>query len=53
MSGYLLDTQTIRYWSDGESGQFPAVQHAAEQRAPSRRFMSPSSRWVRLSSGTP
>jgi tRNA(fMet)-specific endonuclease VapC len=31
--GYLLDTQTIRYWSDGDSGQFPAVQKAAEQRA--------------------
>ncbi len=32
MSGYLLDTQTIRYWSDGQSGRFPVVQRAAEER---------------------
>ena len=33
MPGYLLDTQTIRYWSDGDSGQFPAAQKAAKERA--------------------
>ena len=32
MPGYLLDTQTIRYWSDGQSGRFPVVQRAAEER---------------------
>lgn len=33
MPGYLLDTQTITYWFDGQSGQFPVVQAAAEKRA--------------------
>ena len=32
MSGYLLDTQMIRYWSDGQSGRFPVVQRSAEER---------------------
>ena len=32
MSGYLIDTQTITYWFDGESGRFPHVQQAAEAR---------------------
>jgi predicted nucleic acid-binding protein len=30
--GYLLDTQTITYWFDGESGRFPTVKAAAESR---------------------
>jgi len=33
MPGYLLDTQTIRYWFDGKSGRFPVVEAAASQRA--------------------
>ena len=32
MPGYLIDTQTIRYWFDGESGYYPKVQAAAEER---------------------
>lgn len=32
MDGYLLDTQTIRYWFDTKSEQFPAVKAAAESR---------------------
>ena len=40
MSGYLLDTQTIRYWSDGQSGRFPVVQRAADLR---RRLAQPGS----------
>lgn len=32
MPGYLIDTQTITYWFDGESGNYPAVQAAAEKR---------------------
>jgi tRNA(fMet)-specific endonuclease VapC len=31
--GYLLDTQTVRYWFDGQSGRFPAVQAQAARRA--------------------
>jgi len=30
--GYLLDTNTIRYWFDGDAGKFPAVKSAAEAR---------------------
>jgi len=30
--GYLLDTNIIRYWFDGRSGKYPAVQAAAEAR---------------------
>lgn len=33
MPGYLLDTNTIRNWFDGEAGHFPAVKAAAEERA--------------------
>ena len=33
MQGYLLDTQTIRYWFDGKSGQFPAVEANAQRYA--------------------
>lgn len=41
MRDYLIDTQTIRYWFDGESGQFPAVKKAAESRpAESRLWVS-------------
>ncbi len=32
MPGYLLDTQTIRYWFDGPSGPYPAVHVAAQAR---------------------
>ena len=32
MPGYLIDTQTISYWFDGKSGNYPRVQAAAEQR---------------------
>ena len=32
MPGYLIDTQTITYWFHGESGNYPAVQAAAEER---------------------
>jgi tRNA(fMet)-specific endonuclease VapC len=31
--GYLLDTQTIRYWFDGQSGRFPTVQAEAAKRS--------------------
>jgi predicted nucleic acid-binding protein len=38
---YLIDTQIIRYWFDGESGMFPAVKEAAESRtAESRLWVS-------------
>ena len=30
MDGYLLDTNTIRFWFDGEHGSFPGVQAASE-----------------------
>ena len=30
MPGYLIDTQTISYWFDGKSGEYPIVQAAAE-----------------------
>lgn len=33
MPGYLLDTQTIRYWFDGNDGNFPKVTRIAEARA--------------------
>lgn len=33
MPGYLLDTQTIRYWCDGQSGRFPAVEAEAAKRS--------------------
>lgn len=33
MRGYLLDTNTIRYWFDGESGRFPSVKVRADARA--------------------
>ena len=32
MPGYLIDTQTITYWFDGESGRYPAVEAAAQAR---------------------
>ncbi len=32
MPGYLIDTQTITYWFDGKSGEYPVVQAAAEAR---------------------
>ena len=32
MPGYLIDTQTIAYWFDGESGKYPMVQSKAEAR---------------------
>ena len=32
MPGYLLDTNIVRYWFDGESGAYPVVQTAAEAR---------------------
>lgn len=32
MPGYLLDTMIIRYWFDRESGKYPIVQAAAEER---------------------
>ncbi len=34
MHGYLLDTNTIRNWFDGDTGRFPAVKAAADARAP-------------------
>ena len=33
MPGYLLDTNTVRNWFDGDAGKFPAVEIAAEARA--------------------
>ncbi|HNQ23888.1 MAG TPA: PIN domain-containing protein [Phycisphaerae bacterium] len=33
MDGYLLDTNTIRHWFDGDSGKFPAVRAVADSRA--------------------
>ena len=33
MHGYLLDTNMIRYWFDGDAGRFPAVKAAADARA--------------------
>ena len=33
MHGYLLDTNTIRNWFDGDAGRFPAVKTAADSRA--------------------
>ena len=32
MPGYLIDTQTITYWFDGMSAEYPLVQAAAEAR---------------------
>jgi len=31
--GFLLETNTIRYWFDGDAGRFPAVMAAAEARS--------------------
>lgn len=33
MDGYLLDTNMIRYWFDGNAGGFPAVKAVADERA--------------------
>lgn len=33
MTGYLLDTNTISHWFDGDVGRFPAVKAAADARA--------------------
>jgi predicted nucleic acid-binding protein len=35
---YLLDTNTIRYWFDGDAGKFPAVQANADARAADSRL---------------
>jgi predicted nucleic acid-binding protein len=32
LDGFLLDTNTIRYWFDSDAGRFPAVKSAAEER---------------------
>ena len=33
MPGYLLDTNTIQYWFDGDDGKFPTVKTVADTRA--------------------
>ncbi len=33
MAGYILDTNVIRHWFDGDAGRFPAVKSAADARA--------------------